>query len=71
MQQIKIFKSVESEIESLEAEINSWLRKSGVKMTNIIGNIAPQTATNGGGAAGIGAFSASDILIIVTYETTQ
>ncbi len=68
MQQVKIFKSVESEIEVLEEEINSWLAKSGVKLINLIGNIAPQTTTGASPGGGLEAFSASDILVIVTYE---
>ncbi len=47
MQQIKLFKSLESDIGSLEAEVNAWLRESEVKVLSITGNIAPQSHTPG------------------------
>ena len=40
MQQVKIFKSIESELVALEEEINEWLSTSGAKVINITGNIA-------------------------------
>lgn len=66
MRQIKLFKSIESELWSLEDEINAWIKEKNAKVVSITGNIAPQT---GGGGAGQGTFSASDVLIIVMYET--
>ena len=41
MQQIRIFKSIESEVGEMEREINGWLQESGVKVVNVFGNIAP------------------------------
>ncbi|MFO1065320.1 MAG: hypothetical protein U0892_15750 [Pirellulales bacterium] len=64
MQQIKLFKSIESELEALEAEMNTWIRESGIKVLSVTGNIAPQT----GSGVPMGSFSASDVLIIVVYE---
>jgi len=65
MQQIKIFKSIESELWNLETEINTWMKDESPKVINITGNIAPQT---GGSVSTSGSFSASDVLIIVLYE---
>lgn len=77
MQQIKIFKSVESEIEALERSMNTWLKASGAKVINIFGNIAPQSpridpassqllgATRPTGRAS----DPSDVFIAVLYET--
>lgn len=65
MQQVKIFKSIESEIPTLEEEINQWLSESGDKVISITGNIAAQS-TNGGSLGG--SFSGSDVIIFVLYE---
>lgn len=68
MQQIKIFKSIETEVSSLESEINSRLQESGVKVINIFGNIAPQTVNSESTATGSRAFSPSDVFMVVVYE---
>ncbi len=62
MRLVKIFKSIESELWTLEKEINDWVQESGAQVVHITGNIAPQS-----GKASQG-FSASDVLVIVTYE---
>ena len=66
MQKVKFFKSIESELNSLELEINGWLAESGVKLISVQGNIAPQTPRSH--ETGAGMFSASDVLVIVVYE---
>jgi hypothetical protein len=43
MQQVKIFKSIESEITTLEEDINAWIKEAGAKNLQISGNIPPQT----------------------------
>ena len=68
MQQIRIFKSIETDISNLESEINSWLQESGVKVINIFGNIAPQTVNSDSSATGSRAFSPSDVFMVVVYE---
>ena len=69
MQQIKIFKSIETEVSSLESEINSWLQESGAKVINIFGNIAPQTVnSDSSGTGGSRVFSPSDVFTVVVYE---
>ena len=65
MQQVKIFKSIESELLTLEQEINEWVSQSGVKIVSITGNIAAQSASTGS----LGdTFSGSDVLLFVLYE---
>ncbi len=64
MQQVKIFKSIESEITTLEQDINTWIREAGAKNLQISGNIAPQTEA----APGMGSFSSSYILITILYD---
>lgn len=76
MHQIKIFKGVENESDAIERQVNDWLRKSGVRIVNVFGNIAPQsvmTAPTGGQLVGAETaagrrFAPSDILLVVLYE---
>ncbi len=64
MQQIKIFKGVDSDMSELEREINRWMRKSGARVLSITGNISSHSTGNGP----LNSFAASDILLIVLYE---
>ena len=64
MQQVKIFKSVDTELGDMESQINSWISESKAKIISVHGNISPQA-----GKHGIqGSFSAADVLVIVLYE---
>ena len=65
MQQIKIFKSVDTEIPEMERLINRWMRKSGARILSITGNLASQPA---GSQGPMSSFAAGDVLIIVLYE---
>ncbi|MFP6620474.1 MAG: hypothetical protein VB877_14100 [Pirellulaceae bacterium] len=65
MQQVKIFKSIENEIPTLEEEMNQWLSESGAQVISITGNIAPQSANSS--SLG-GTFSGSDVILFVLYE---
>ena len=67
VRKIKIFKGIETELNPLEEEVNSWLEESGVELISVTGNIAPQS--NSG--SGMGTFSTSDVLVIVVYEDGQ
>ena len=67
MQQVKIFECVETEVKSLEAEINAWLRDSGARIVSITGNIAPQSASSQPKAHP----APSDVLLIVLYEVSE
>jgi hypothetical protein len=71
MQQVKIFKSVEPEVDQLEGQINVWLRESKVRVLSVVGNIAPQSsAAEPKAVASARGFAPSDVLVIVLYETT-
>jgi hypothetical protein len=71
MQQVKVFKGVESDTAALEKEVNDWIRQSGVRITSVTGNIAPQSGGSGSasGTLGGGGFASSDIVLIILYET--
>ncbi len=63
MQQIKIFKTIESELHPMEDEINRWIAENKIKVISITGNIASQTQ-----GSHVGSFSASDVLLVVLYD---
>ncbi len=63
MRLVKIFKSIENEMSTMEKEINTWIQESGAQVISVTGNISPQTHGPGGHA-----FSSSDILVVVLYE---
>jgi hypothetical protein len=67
VRKVKLFKGVENELASLEADINAWLETSGVELLSVTGNIAPQTHF----PTTPDSFSASDVLVIVTYEVSH
>ncbi|MEL6108002.1 MAG: hypothetical protein AAFU85_18405 [Planctomycetota bacterium] len=68
MQQIKIFKSVDTETDDLEKQINRFIRKNNIRVLSITGNLAAAQAPSGGAMS---SFSAGDVLIIVLYEIDQ
>ena len=63
MRLVKMFKTIESELWSMENEINKWVEDTGATIVQVTGNIAPQT-----GSASVQGFSASDVLVVVVYE---
>ena len=68
MQQVKIFKSIESELNALEDEINEWIAESKAKVINITGNIAAQSTSSGS----LGdSFSGSDVLCLSFTKNRQ
>jgi hypothetical protein len=72
MQQVKLFKGLESDVAALEGEVNAWIRQSGARVISATGNIAPQSqkaAASGG--LGKSPFSPSDVILIVLYETAS
>lgn len=80
MQQIKIFRGLETETDRIEQSVNAWLRSSGARVVQVFGNIAPQTITGAAEEGGkvVGAesgisrrFGPSDVLIVVVYESTK
>ncbi len=73
MQQVKLFKGVESEVSVLEAEVNAWIRESGATIISITGNVAPQSnlPDGKGGAIGRSLYPPSDVLLVVLYEPAE
>ena len=69
MQQVKIFKSLETDVLALEREINAWIRDTGAKVISISGNIAPQSGGPSlGGSSSSDYPTPSDILLVVLYQ---
>lgn len=69
MHQVKIFKGLESDLAGLERQINGWMASEGVRVINIIGNVAPQSPPpEKAGSINLSPFPPSDILIIVHYD---
>ncbi len=64
MRKVKIFKSVDSELSTLESEINQWIESEGVELVSVTGNISTQTHL----PTAHDSFSVSDVLVILTYE---
>jgi len=64
IQQVKLFKTIESELPEMEKTINRWIHKNKVKVLSISGNIA----SHGGAGGPMSSFSSSDILVVVMYE---
>jgi len=65
MQQVKIFKSVDTESIEMEKQINRWMRKSGARVLSITGNLAASPASSQGPMS---SFAGGNIMIIVLYE---
>jgi hypothetical protein len=70
VQQIKIFKGLESETALLEKQVNTWLAESKVRVIQMHGNIAPQTTGDESTSSAISksAFHPSDVLLVLLYE---
>jgi hypothetical protein len=66
MRLVKLFKGVEAEVISLEAEINRWIKESGATVVRVTGNIAPQSLH----AESEERLSGSDLFVIVEYEAS-
>ena len=70
MLQVKIFKSVEAEVSELEKEVNNWIRENAIRFVSIQGNITPQTISDPK-LVTKGRFAPCDVLLMVTYETSE
>ena len=69
MQQIKIFKGIESNLAALEKEVNVWLAETNVRVTHIFGNLAPLSGErNEGNSLSAYPYVASDVMLVVLYE---
>ena len=71
MQQIKIFKAIETGIPQLESQVNEWMAANKVRVIQITGNIAPQTSITDPASPGYitkSPHGPSDVLLVVLYE---
>lgn len=70
MRFVKIFKGLENDVSSLEAEVNAWIRQSGAKVVFVTGNIAAQSVDPGSKSGGLtqSPFPPSDVILVVLYE---
>ena len=72
MQQIKIFKGLESNLPALEKEVNDWLAAEKVRVVQLLGNLAPLSgARNEGNSLAAYPYVASDVLLVVLYERSN
>jgi hypothetical protein len=68
--QVKIFKGQESNLGGLEKEVNSWLAETHARVIQIFGNMAPLSGErNEGNSLSAYPYVASDVLLVVLYET--
>ena len=65
MQQVKIFKGVDTEISDIEKQINRFLRKTGVTVLSITGNLAAQPGSANGP---MNSFAGSDVMVIILFD---
>ena len=72
MQQIKIFKGLESNLALLEKEVNGWLAQSGARVVQMFGNLAAQSGQrNETNSLAAYPYVASDVLLVVLYEPKE
>ena len=69
VQQIKLFKSVDTELADLERQVNRWIRKHHVRVLSVNANLAGQPPQmNPGSGGGLSSFGSGDVLVVVHYE---
>ena len=69
MQQIKIFKGLESNLPLLEKEVNAWLGESRARVVQMFGNLAAQSGQrNETNSLAAYPYVASDVLLVILYE---
>jgi hypothetical protein len=72
MHQVKIFKGIESNLTGLEKEINVWLAETNARVVQVFGNLAPLSGgRNEGNSLSAYPYVASDVMMVVLYETTD
>lgn len=71
MNQIKLFKGIENEIQLLEEEMNQWIRANNATVIQMFGNISPQTLARDstGLVSGDRRYAPSDLFVAVLYTT--
>ena len=65
MQQVKLFKSVDTEMAEMEKQINRFIRKNNIRVLSINSNLASSPTANNGPMS---SFAAGDILVTLLYE---
>jgi hypothetical protein len=73
MPRIKLFKGLESNLEGLENQINTWLSQPGIRVIQAFGNMAPQTLpsdTRITSTLGQPQHVSSDVFLVILYEKT-
>lgn len=70
VQQVKIFKGIETDLRALEDQVNDWLLDTQVQIISMVGNLSPQSMGTASQDKGLttGSFAPSDVLLIVLYE---
>ncbi|OYP28933.1 hypothetical protein CGZ80_25545 [Rhodopirellula sp. MGV] len=65
MQQVKIFKSTDTELEDMEKQINRFIRKNDIRVLSISGGHSPAPAS---GSGPMNTFAGGDVTVILLYE---
>ena len=72
MQQVKIFKGLESNLPGLEKEVNAWLAESNARVLQMFGNLAATSGErNETNSLSAYPYVASDVLLVVLYEMPE
>lgn len=65
VQQVKLFKGVDTEMADLEKQINRFIRKNNIRVLSITGNLSPSPSA---GSGPMNSFAGGDVLLILLYE---
>ena len=65
MQQVKIFKAVDTELDDMEKRINRFIRKNGIRVLSISGNHSSASESSSGP---MNTFAGGDVTVILLYE---
>lgn len=65
MQQVKIFKAVDTELEDMEKQINRFIRKNNIRVLSISGN---HSASLDSASGPMNTFSGGDVTVIMLFE---
>ena len=69
MQQIKLFRGLDSELPRLQDQINRWLAESGARVIQMSGNLSPQSVLQDPkGAPPLSPLVPSEVLVTILYE---
>ncbi len=69
MHQVKIFRGQESNLPTLEKEVNTWLAETNARVVQIFGNLAPLSGNrNEGNSLAAYPYVASDVFMVILYE---